>query len=80
MEETVFIVDWDIPNEPAWRRVYFYKKLRKLRKSFGLEDRVSKQSVLVVQDERLARDIHALATEFGKSNIYRAEPVKTERG
>ena len=79
MEKAVFIVGWDIPKEPAWRRIYFYKKLRKLREGYGLGDRVSKKSVLVVQDERLARDIHALATEYGKSNIYKAEPVKTER-
>ena len=74
-DQTVFIVDYDIPLEPAWRRVYFYKKLKKLRASHDLTGKLSTQSVLIVQDEKLARDVHRLAADFGKSNIYRAEPI-----
>lgn len=71
----VFIVDWDLPTEPAWKRVYFYKKLRKLRAKHGLEGAMSTQSVLVVKDEQLAWDVHRLAKDYGKSNIYRAEKL-----
>ena len=73
----MFIVDWDIPSKPAWRRVYFYKKLRKVRKAFGLEGRMSTMSVLIVQDEKLAWAVHNLASQYGRSNIYRGVPLNS---
>jgi len=75
LSKTVYIVDYDIPTNPAWRRVYFYKKLRKLRTSHDLTGKLSTQSVLIVQDEELAKAVHALAMEYGKSNIYKAETI-----
>ena len=74
-EDLVYIVDWDLRMDPAWRRVYFYKKLRKLRAKFGLHGHMSTKSVLIVKDEKLAWAIHNLALEFGRSNIYEGIPL-----
>lgn len=77
--DLVYIVDWDIPTEPAWRRAYFYKKLQKLRREYGFEGSLSTASVLIIQDRDFAMAVHALASEYGRSNIYEGRRINGGR-
>ena len=68
----VWIVDYDLPSNPTRIRVAFYRAVRKALKDLGIEHwEFSTASVVVVDDEAIARTIHIIAKQYGKSNLYR---------
>jgi hypothetical protein len=72
----IWVVDYDVPVKPAARRMAFYRALWKLLKLHGLErSGRSTQSVWIIDDEEIARDIHNLARSYGKSHLYNATPA-----
>jgi len=77
--ETLWIVDWDIPNKPASERMRFYRALRELCKRAGAGnwDR-STMSVLKTSSRELAEEVFSLVAgmERGRVNLYRAKLLK----
>jgi len=77
--ETVWIVDWDLPENPPSRRRAFYRRLSQLcRQANGPWER-STQSVMKTLDRRLALRVYALASGFGRSNLYEAKILETSQ-
>jgi len=68
----MWLVDWDIPSE---KRVLFYYHLGKIKKKYGLYGVMSSQSVMLVDDESIAREVYELANRYGQANLYRVEKV-----
>jgi hypothetical protein len=71
-----FVVDYDIPAEPASRHMQFYRRLWKLLGAANIEIRKrSTQSVWILDDMGIAKQIHDLASVYGVSHWYRAERI-----
>jgi len=71
-KEFLYIVDWDIPEHPASSRSAFYRALKKLRKERGIYGAMSTQSVLITNNRELATAVHSLASQYGRSHLYKA--------
>jgi len=65
-----WIVDYDIPSEPASKRQQFYRKLTRILEKMNVEKDWSTQSVVIVKDEEVAKAVHALARAYGMSHLY----------
>ncbi len=76
-QKGVWIVNWDIPTGDKRNRAQFYYELKKLRKEYGMQNRLGSQSMLVVESVALARAVHNLALKHGKSCIWWAIPQST---
>ena len=75
MGQRLYIVDYDIPEEPARNRVQFYRDLRKLSKAFQKWD-YSTSSVLRTQEEGLAKAVYLLViAHSGNAHMYVAEEI-----
>ena len=71
-EETVFIIDYDMPEKPSSNRVAFYRHLSKLKQKFGYEGQ-SSASVLKTTNRELALEIHRLALSYGgRASVWQA--------
>lgn len=70
MDNTLFIVDYDIPRRPQSKRRAFYRKLMKLKEKMGLFGKMSTMSVLITADPVMAREVYRLAKEYGSANLY----------
>jgi len=71
--ETVWIVDYDLRMANSRRQ--FYREVKRLMRKLNLSGSLSTFSVVVVQDEELARAIYALASRYGRAHLYKAERV-----
>jgi hypothetical protein len=71
----VFIVDYDLPKFPTGRRVQFYRVKKRLIKEARIQNSeiqvlLSSMSVVLTNDQGLARDISALAQDFAASSTH----------
>ena len=76
--ETVWIVDYDLPqNCPSSRRQFYREVLRYMRDHNLSESETgwSTQSVVVTQDKAFAEFVHGKASQLGRAHMYRAEQV-----
>lgn len=73
----VWVVDYDIPVEPKSKRMAFYRGLWRIMREHGItKSGRSTQSVWIIDDEQIARQIHDHASGYGRSNLYNGTPVK----
>jgi len=72
--ETVWIVDYDLRMANSRRQ--FYREAKRLMRELGLMGSLSTYSVVVVNDEELARAVHALASKYGRAHLYKAERIE----
>jgi len=63
-EDTIYIVDWDLPVGNSRRA--FYRKLARLKEELGLHGQMSSMSVLITKDENLASQVYELAEKYTK--------------
>jgi hypothetical protein len=72
MGNSVYVVDYDIPREPAGKRVQFYRDLRKI--NTGLK--YSTKSVFRIEEKELAEAVYWLVIAYGGIvNMYKGEEV-----
>ena len=71
----LYVVEYDLPTEPAARRVYFYTKLhRKFIQAFKRPLEFSSQSCYVTPDEEAAKLFFSVAKEFcTRAALYKAQ-------
>ena len=67
-----WVVDYDIPIRPHARRRSFYRALHRILVKHDIVADRSTQSVWVMDNEGIAKEIHALALGFGRSHLYSA--------
>lgn len=72
--ETVWIVDYDLSMSNSRRQ--FYREVKRLMHERELMGRLSTYSVVVVNDEGLARAVYALASRYGKAHLYKGERIE----
>ena len=78
MGNNEYIVDYDIPEEPASKRVHFYRDMKKLQ-SKNLQSDYSTQSVFRTHDKMLAQAVYFLVKAHnGHGHVYRAEEITNE--
>lgn len=70
-EEVVNLIDYDIPKNPTSENRAFYRKLSKLKQSYGFQGK-SSDSVLMTADRELAVKIYDLARSYGEATLWRA--------
>jgi len=70
--DRIYLVDWGIPMQ---RRRMFYYNLNKIKVKYELVGSMSTQSVFIVADLELAREVHVLASRYGLSHFYRCEEI-----
>lgn len=74
LENVCWIVDWDISRRNTSRSA-FYRSLKRLMKKHGSMTR-SSQSVLIIDDEAIAKEVYALASRYAENvNLYKAEKI-----
>lgn len=71
----VWLCDYDLPKNPAGRRVQFYRIKRRLIEESKIQNSeiqvlLSSMSVLLTNYEGLARDISALAQDFAATSTH----------
>jgi hypothetical protein len=74
--ETVWIVDYDLPQTSNRRQ--FYREIQRfLKKRQSSQDvNWSTQSVVITPDREFAEFVYEQASQLGHVNIYRAEKIK----
>jgi hypothetical protein len=74
MGSRLYIVDYDIPKQPARKRIQFYRDLKKLTQGFSCD--YSTLSVLRTTEEMMAWAVYTLAVSHGgTAHCYRAEEI-----
>lgn len=71
-ERIVWIVEYDIPVEPASKRRAFYRAVHKELEAKKIKWKWTGRSVIVTPKKELAQTIHELAKQYGKSHLYKA--------
>ena len=80
MGSMVYIVDYDIPEEPASKRVQFYRDLKRLSTYFQGYD-YSTLSVLRTHEKEMAEAVYFLVIAYGGNvHMYKAEEVVPSLG
>jgi hypothetical protein len=75
MGNTVYIVDYDIPEEPAKKRVQFYRDLKRVRTCSGVHD-YSTFSVFRTEEKKLAEAVYLLVIAHGgNAHMYIAREI-----
>lgn len=76
MKGSLWVVDYDIPVDDSAKRRAFYRALHDILESRKIvTGKRSTQSVWIIDDEEIAREIHTLASSYGTSNLYSAAPA-----
>jgi hypothetical protein len=76
MSRNLWVVDYDIPVDDGAKRRAFYRALHDILDSRKIvTGKRSTQSVWIIDNEEIAREIHNLASSYGTSNMYTATPV-----
>lgn len=75
MGNMVYIVDYDIPEEPVSKRVQFYRDLKRL--SMYYQDHgYSTLSVLRTHEKEVAEAVYFLVMAYGGNvHMYKAEEI-----
>jgi hypothetical protein len=69
----VYIVDYDIPKDPAGKRVQFYRDLKMVNDGQG---NFSTMSVICTHKRELAEAVYWLVTAYGgRVNMYQGKEV-----
>ncbi len=77
MGNRLYIVDYDIPEKPARKRVQFYRDMKTLCNSSHIEH--STLSVFRTHDKMLAQAIYLLVvTHGGYGHVYYGEEITNE--
>jgi hypothetical protein len=72
MGNSMYIVDYDIPREPAGKRVQFYRDSKKM----SIEPEYSTRSVFRTEEKELAEALYWLVIAHGGTvNMYKGEEV-----
>lgn len=73
---SVFIVDYDLPQNSSRRR--FYRRIQAWLRDHNVVEGTdwSTQSVVVTEDQAFAEFVYAEASQLGKVHMYKAEKVK----
>ncbi len=74
-EKNVWIVEYDIPVEPASKRRAFYRAVHRELDAKKIRWKWTGRSVIVTPNKDLAQIIHNLAKQYGKSHLYKATKV-----
>ena len=77
--ETVWIVDYDLPQDCPSARRQFYREVQRYLKDHGIassEAGWSTQSVVVTQDKGFAEFVHAKGSQLGRANLYEARRLR----
>ena len=70
-----WVVDYDIPVEPHAKRRAFYRALHRILREHEITADRSTQSVWIMDDQKIAEEIHSLALNYGRSHFYSATRV-----
>ncbi|MGD2248650.1 MAG: hypothetical protein PVF58_09605 [Candidatus Methanofastidiosia archaeon] len=71
MGNTIYIVDYDLPETPASNRVQFYRDLKKLPNKI-----CSTQSVFCTEDIHIAHAVYLLVVAHkGSGHIYQGKDI-----
>jgi hypothetical protein len=74
MGNRLYIVDYDIPEQPARKRIQFYRDLKQLTQRFPYD--YSTLSVLRTTEEVMAWAVYTLAVSHGgTAHFYQAEEI-----
>lgn len=73
---SVFIVDYDLPQGSSRRR--FYRAVQKWLREHNVtaETGWSTQSVVITDEQEFAEFVYAQASHVGHAHIYRAERIR----
>jgi hypothetical protein len=72
MGNSVYIVDYDVPREPAGKRVQFYRDLKRVSDSL----KYSTRSVLYTKERELAEAVYWLVMAYnGTANMYKGKEI-----
>ncbi|MGD2250949.1 MAG: hypothetical protein PVF58_21330 [Candidatus Methanofastidiosia archaeon] len=73
MGDSMYIVDYDIPKEPAGKRVQFYRDLKKVNDG---QCNFSTMSVICTEEKELAEAVYWLVIGHGgRVNMYQGKEV-----
>ncbi|MGD2251187.1 MAG: hypothetical protein PVF58_22540 [Candidatus Methanofastidiosia archaeon] len=73
MGDSMYIVDYDIPKDPAGKRVQFYRDLKKVNDG---QCNFSTMSVICTHKRELAEAVYWLVTAYGgRVNMYKGKEV-----
>jgi hypothetical protein len=74
--ETVWIVDYDLPQTSNRRQ--FYREIQRFLKDHNVSGETgwSTQSVVITGDKEFAEFVYEQASQLGHAHIYRAEKIK----
>ena len=70
MGDLLWVVDYDIPAGRVARRRAFYCALHEILTSHDIVADAGTQSVWILDNERIANEVHNLACRYGKSRLY----------
>jgi hypothetical protein len=73
--DEVYVVEYDIPDIPRIR-MRFYREIRRFLNNGEKLAKYSTQSVIITEDEVLAKSIYMLASKYGKARLYKAYPIE----
>lgn len=80
MGNRLYIVDYDIPEEPAKEKVQFYRDMQKLRKEYPHGD-YSTLSVFRTEEKTFAQAVYWLVVAHGGcAHIYYGEEITEDLG
>ena len=71
----VYVVEYDIPDVPKIR-MRFYREVWRFFNNSEKLAKYSTQSVIITEDEVLAKSIYMLASKYGKARLYKAYPIE----
>ena len=71
----VYVVEYDIPDVPKIR-MRFYREVWRFFNNSKKLAKYSTQSVIITEDEVLAKSIYMLASKYGKARLYKAYPIE----
>jgi hypothetical protein len=79
MGNRTYIVDYDIPEEPAREKVQFYRDMKKLLSSSSQKADYSTLSVFRTCDKILAQAVYLLVVAHrGSGHVYAADDITDE--
>ncbi len=79
MGNRVYIVDYDIPEEPAKERIQFYRDMKTLQSKYSQKADYSTLSVFRTCDRILAEAVYLLVVAHkGRGHVYCGEEITNE--
>ncbi len=76
MGNKLYIVDYDIPEEPAKEKIQFYRDIQKLLSNTTQKSDYSTLSVFRTHDKNLAQAVYLLVVAHkGSGHVYYAQEI-----